>query len=103
MPANSWIEYATDTNDVATATKAAASGVQHVIRSVSGGYSDLTATGTVTVKDGTTTIGVFAINGSGHFTLPEGVSITRGNLVSAAISAGGASVDGYVVLTGASQ
>ncbi len=95
-----WVEYDTQNNDTATATKAAASGKQHIIYAVGASFASTIADKTLTIKDGTTTIWQHTFSDSLHREFPAGIAITPGAAVSAELEAAGSAVIGNVTLHG---
>lgn len=98
-----WFAYDTDTNAVATATKALEEGKEHLVQVIMGGYSDGTVAGTLTLKFGTEVQFVYPVFGSAQILLPSAVVGTAGAAVSAELSAGGESKVGYVTIMGRSR
>ena len=98
---NTWMVVANATNDVATATKAAEAGNRHILSSVVASYDDETVAGNLTV---TVTIGgsavalVYTLLGGQQLVLE--LRADENTAVSAALAAGGASVDGNVAIIG---
>lgn len=96
---SNWIEDATATNAVATATRAAEAGKTHYITAIIASYS-AAAVGDLTFKDGAAAEFTFTVHNAEVITFAKPVPVTAGNAVSADLAAGGASVDGNVVLIG---
>jgi hypothetical protein len=95
-----WVEDASADNATATATKAAVSTKQHIIFGVTASFS-AAATKLLTVKDGNTTIMERTIYSAADLTFPRGIAATKGNAVSAILTASGSGgVIGYVALHG---
>ena len=90
--------YATAVNAVATATVAAGgSGVRHYITGVVAGYL-ATASGTLTLKRGTTTISVIPVYNQHGILLKNVIQGNDNEAVSAELAAGGAGIVGHVTL-----
>lgn len=95
-----WVEYDAQNNATATATKAAATGKQHIVYSVHGSFASAIANKTLTIKDGTTTIWQHTFSNSLSVEFPAGIAITPGAAVSAELEAAGSAVIGNVTLHG---
>lgn len=95
-----FLEYATDTNAVATATVAAESGSQHKVQGFLAGYSDATVSGTVTLKFGVVSQFVWPFTGSAQVLLPGPLVAADNEAVSVELSAGGEGKVGHVTLFG---
>lgn len=100
MYVNDWIEHASATALVATATKAGQADRRHVAARVLAGYSDATQTGTLTITRGSDTI-VQPLTGDVYLELDLRGGL--GEAISAALSAGGAGVVGYVTIVGRTE
>lgn len=98
-----FLEYATDTNAVATATVAAESGSQHKVQGFLAGYSDATASGTVTLKFGVTSQLVWPFTGSAQVLLPGPLAAADNEAVSVELSAGGEGKVGHVTIFGRTE
>jgi predicted dinucleotide-utilizing enzyme len=86
-----WLAKDSQDNATATATKAALTGKQHVIYSVSASFSATAANKLVQLKDGTTVIWEGYVTDNGReFTFPKGIGIARGAACSATLAASGA-------------
>jgi hypothetical protein len=99
---NSWTVRAQAEAGVATATKAAQAGGCHIICKVDASYETSTQTGLLTVNYGTTAIATKWIHGAGAIDFGVlGLQNPDANeLVEAVLAAGGAGVEGHVVVTG---
>ena len=95
-----FLEYATDTNAVATATVAAESGSQHKVQGFLAGYSDATVSGTVTLKFGVVSQFVWPFTGSAQVLLPGPLVAADNEAVSVELSEGGEGKVGHVTLFG---
>ena len=84
-----------------TVTEAAVTGRHHVVVKCDASYSSSTASGLLTIKVGTTTIGLKSVHGAGA--LDYGIlgfqNPTVNSLISATLAAGGAGVTGELTLT----
>lgn len=83
-----WVAAATASAGIATATKAAETGKQHVVYS-----ADASAVGAaeillLQIKDGTTVVWEGHVHQSRETLFPKGLSITRGSACSAVLAAG---------------
>jgi hypothetical protein len=76
-------------NATATATKAAVSGRQHVVRGVDAAFTNAAVGKLLTIKDGTTVIWRGYVHSQREVTFPSGIAITIGNACSAELSASG--------------
>ena len=96
---NAW--YATDRQaaGIATATKVAETGSRNVITNIYAGYSSTAQTGTITVTIGAVAVAVIDITGQANL---QGLEIVGGasEAIAVALSAGGAGVDGSLLLNG---
>lgn len=100
-PNDGWIEKGSADNATATATKAAAAGKRHYITSVSGSFTAAAAGKVLTLKDGTTVLGEWAVHNQFDQAFPLPIRATLGNAVSAELAASGtAGVLGKVTITG---
>lgn len=101
MKPTEWMVHATASNDTATASKAAATGKRHTLSSVHASYDTSTVSKNLTITvtiAGTSTTSIHVIHGADVIPLE-----LRGDVntaVSAALEAGGSSVDGYVTILG---
>ena len=101
MMPTEWAVQATASNDVATATKAAAAGKRHTLAHVIASYDDSTVSRLLTITvtlDGTSTSITHFVHGADIVPLE-----IRGDIntaISAALPAGGSGVDGYVTVVG---
>ena len=87
------------TNAVATATIAArGKGLRTLVTRIIGGFSDLTKTGTVTLNRGANAVFVYPF--TGNFNIELHLLGNDNEAVSAAISAGGTGVIGYIAIHG---
>ena len=95
---NSWYASDRQDTDVATVAKVAEPGSKNVITSIYAGYSSAAQTGTVTVTIGAI-VTVIDIIGQANL---QGLDIAGGTseAVTAALSAGGAGVNGSLLLNG---
>ena len=100
-----WIETVTSTdNAAATATHAAVAGKQYILKTLMASFDQTGGIGTVTLKDGVTTIGVIDVLGQGvAMNFGNGIAITSGALVSATLTAGGSNIAGHIIITGNTQ
>jgi hypothetical protein len=98
---HSWIETANETNDTATATRAApAGGLSHFVTSISGSFSATAAGVLLVLKQGTTEIGRWYVYDSLAVVFSSPVKIDAATAVNAELGAGGSTVVGAVTLTG---
>ena len=97
-----WIEADSQTNAVATATKAAASSRQHIVYGVSASFS-ATATALLQIKDGTTVVWEGYVYDKESVDFPRGIAMTRGGATSAVLAAGGGGIVGKVNLHGTTR
>ena len=103
-----WSVVASGTNATATATKAAAAGVQHFVMGISVSFSGApSAALTVTLKDGTTVIDQWEVPAGAQSPLPFNFTrpfrITSGNLTELGIPAAGVGIKATAVLKGFSR
>jgi len=98
-----WVEHDSDTNAVASATKSAESGFQHLFLGFLAGYSDAAVSGTVTVKFGETSKFVWPIVGSSQALLPGCLWAENNEAISVELSAGGEGKVGYVTFFGKTE
>lgn len=98
-----WIEIDSQDNSLATATRAAEPGKNHIIYSVDASFSAATAFKLLQIKEATTVIWEGYVSDSREVTFPRGLKITEGVVCSAELAASGtAAVIGKVNLHGAS-
>ena len=101
-----WIETATSADATeATATHAAQTNGTHVLKTLMASYDQTGGIGTLTIKDGSTIIGVIDVLGQGvviNFG-DDGIGITKDALVSATLSAGVSGIAGHIIMTGNTQ
>lgn len=92
-------------NAAATATRAAAPGVRHRIAEVAWSYSAAPTAASLQLKDGATILLELDVTAAGPSHLPfhPPLAATRGQPISAVLSAGGAAVTGRVALIGVSD
>lgn len=83
-----WIEKASDTNAVTTATKAAITNRQHIVYGVDASFAS-TASALLQILDGVSVVWEGYVYNSREVDFPKGISITRGNAVSAVLAASG--------------
>jgi hypothetical protein len=103
---DAWTEKAgPSVNAVATATRAATPGIRHRISGVSWSFSAAPTAASIQVKDGATVLLELDVTaaGPGHFPFNPPLAATRGQAVSAVLSAGGAAVTGRIALVGISD
>lgn len=96
-----WVEKDSQTNALATATRAAESNKSHLVFAVSASFS-ATASALLQIKDDTTVIWEGYVYDKEHVTFPRGLKIEEGSACSAELSAGGAAIVGKVNIHGAS-
>lgn len=90
--ATGWAVTASDTNAVTTASKAAATGKQHVVYAVSASFASTTSGILLQIKDDTTVIWEDYVYDSQPFEFPKGLAITPGNACSAVLAASGGAI-----------
>lgn len=99
-----WVETGTATAATATATRAAPdNGQRHYVSSISGSFGATAAGKTLTLKEGTTTIGVWHVYDSAHIVFPRPFGAAPNAAVSVELESGGvgivgrANINGYTV------
>jgi hypothetical protein len=99
---NSWTVATSATAGIATATKAAAPGVVHVITKVDLSYSGSTQSGLATVNFGTVAQGTKYIHGAGaiDFGVLGLQNPTANQLVEVVLAAGAGGIVGTIIMTG---
>ena len=88
-------------NAAVTATKAAVAGSTHVVYSITASFAAAADLATLTLKDDTTTIGIFDVHAgeNNSWVFPKGILITSGNKIDAVLGAGGSGV-GHINIHG---
>lgn len=85
-----WIARASADNALATATKAAVSGRQHIVYGVTASFSGAASNKLLTIKDGTTVVFQAYVTSLASVQFPRGIAITPGAACSAELAASGA-------------
>jgi hypothetical protein len=101
MKPTEWMVHDTASNDTATATKAAAADKRHTLSSVHASFDTSTVSKNLTITvtlDGTSTASVHVVHGAD--VIPLEIRGDINSAVSAALEAGGSSVDGFVTILG---
>ena len=104
MLPTSWVEAATATAGIATATKAAKTTGSHVLSCVIASYSDPTISGTLTITitvEGTAESLVHYVHGAD--VVPLELRGDTDTAVVAALASGGGAVVGKVIMVGSSE
>jgi hypothetical protein len=83
-----WVENASGAAAVATATKTADAGKQHIVDSVDASAAGAAEILLLQIKDDTTVIWEGHVHQSREVSFPKGLSITKGNACSAVLAAG---------------
>lgn len=83
-----WVEAATASTGVATATRTAETGKQHIVFSVDASATPAAQVLLLQIKDGTTVVWEGYVLNQRDVNFPRGLSITRGNACSAVFAAG---------------
>ena len=84
-----WIARASADNALATASKAAESGRQHIVYGVTAGFSGSASNKLLTIKDGTTVVFTAYVTNQLAIQFPRGIAITPGAACSAELNASG--------------
>lgn len=84
-----WLARGEADNALATATKAAEVGLQHIVYGVTAGFSGAAAGKLLTIKDGTTVIFQAYVTNQLAIHFPRGLAITPGAACSAELAASG--------------
>jgi hypothetical protein len=102
-PCNSWLEYATASNDAATVEREADATARHYITSIHASFVDeASAAKTLTLKYGSDTIAVWSVKGARDLVFDPPLQAPEDQDVSVTLAAGGSGVVGHVVMNGLS-
>lgn len=97
---HSWMAVDTATNDVATATRAAVSGLQHYITGIYGSFSASASAKQMTLKEGSTELGRWYIYDNAGITFESPIKLDPSTAANLTLAAGGSTIVGAAVITG---